>query len=193
MKRRFVFVPFLLIFILSSCRAPQAALATDYVAWDEWVGEETEAYDLKYAWYVSMCATGSPDPTGAAPEGFYADPYVVRFESEKKDYSISADSTAKLTMTRLASGNQDADGNLIYVHQEINMERWNGVEWDRMISTQFAAVPNDTAKDQYMALEDTRESYLDLDRIVTVLTPGKYRAVAYINYEPVYAEFELVE
>ena len=164
----------------------------EYIPAEEWTGLETIAYhedglniDAQYA--VLEHPEGSPDPKRSSHEQAKKyDLSQIAFETQKAQYSLNDDCViAELTLRA------DSEYEKVYYHYVVNVERWNGNGWDRLLllfrwQRAAAAMPF-VERGQSVTLQ------WNLDRTVTKLTPGRYRIVGYVDYVPVYAEFELVE
>lgn len=157
---------------------------TKYIPEKEWTGLETREYSMYDHLLVSAYETGNPDPIFETPVDPDFDLTQIHLQKDQERYSLCTDPGISVVMT-----NGTAED--VAVGERINLERWNGSSWDRMIITYHYMVPaSDTGT---LPAGESREYTLRFADSITVLTPGKYRAVAYVNGEAVYAEFELTE
>lgn len=166
----------------------------------EWNGLETRAYwedepDAIYASYVEAYElTGTPDPqTDPLYVTQNADLSQVRCVTEKTKYSVGTDSHIILNVTYGGGTEGNADSG-VFCHSHVNIERLNGDAWQRLIyipASWYTDVEGNVP--QLLKAGETATRSVAFSCVATKLIPGKYRLVAYVNYEPVYAEFELTE
>ena len=157
-----------------------------YVPEREWSGLETRAYDELYGLYVSSFETGSPDPEYDSMAPVNVDMSQILFISQKEQYSLRED--AKIALLAENTSAETLNASIM-----LNLEQWDGTRWNRMIMSRTFAVLSEESLEFDLSSGENWACEIEFADVITVLTPGKYRAVAYINYEPVYAEFELVE
>ena len=164
-----------------------------YVPESEWSGLETRAYDDRnyIDWgYIASHPEGTPDPKPYRPEDIVDsyDIYNVSASAEKTRYSLKEDNAVKIVLTYSAAGLSDR----IPYDYYLNIDRWNGTEWERMLYVP-KSLQTAVARSQYIKPGESITKSIVLSDVITKLTPGTYRAIAYFNYRPVYAEFELTE
>lgn len=164
----------------------------DYIPAAEWTGLETVAYhedglNIEAHSAVLQYPQGSPDPKRYRHEQVWAyDLSQVVFKTQKEQYSLDDDCViAELTLRA------DSKYDKVYYYYSVNVERWNGSDWDRLIlplrmKGAALAIP-------YVERGQTATLEWHPYWTVTKLTPGRYRIVGYVDYVPVYAEFEFVE
>ena len=157
---------------------------TKYIPEKEWSGLETREYAKQDHLLVSMYETGNPDPVFETPADPDLDLTQIHLQKDQEQYSLRADPDISVVMT-------NASAKDVAVGKRINLERWNGASWDRMIITFNYMVPESDIGT--LPAGESREYTVRFEDSITVLTPGKYRAVAYVNGEAVYTEFELTE
>ena len=167
-----------------------------YVPENEWSGLETKAYDGRSpaVWgYVASHPEGTPDPKpsrqGVASVSY--DINNISARTEKEQYSLQNDATIIITASYAENGLFDE----IYYDYHVNLDRWNGTEWERMLYVPDSLL---TAFAHYQVIErgKTITKGIYLPAVVTKLVSGRYRAILYFgysDYQPVYAEFELTE
>lgn len=157
---------------------------TKYIPAKEWSGLETREYSMQDHLLVSMYETGNPDPVFETPADPDFDLTQIHLQKDQEQYSLRADPGISVVMT-----NGSAED--VAVGGRINLERRNGSSWDRMIITYHYMVP--ASGTGTLPAGESREYTVRFEDSITVLTPGTYRAVAYVNGKAVYAEFELTE
>ena len=172
----------------------QADISNDewwYIPAEEWEGIETREYSALYGDYVASQAHGSPDPQSekTMPE---TDLTLISFRTLEEQYSIESDKAVFFEISYLPP-EQETD-RVIFYYYEMNIEREIDGTWVRMIDTHFY-MRTSTRDPEYVSLESGQPfvGYFSLSNIISKSSPGKYRLVAYVNYQPVYAEFELTE
>lgn len=163
-----------------------------YIPADEWTGLETNAYhenglNMEAAEAARLYPQGSPDPERMRHEPVMDyDLSQIVFKTQKEQYSLDDDCViAELTLRA------DSKYDKVYYYYSVNVERWNGSDWDRLIlplrmKGAALAIP-------YVERGQTATLEWHPYWTVTKLTPGRYRIVGYVDYVPVYAEFEFVE
>lgn len=163
-----------------------------YIPADEWTGLETNAYhenglNIEAAEAARHYPHGSPDPERQRHEPVRGyDLSRITFKTQKAQYSLDDDYVvAELTLRA------DSEYEKVYYHYQINVERWNGCSWDRLILPSHMraadwAIP-------YVERGQTGILKWNPHKAVTKVTPGRYRIVGYVDYVPVYAEFEMTE
>ena len=158
----------------------------------EWRGLETIDHnylDLHY-YCLKLELTGSPDPT--PPEG-YVQPKIdlenIQCKTEQAVYSLSDMSFIYAEVTYVQT--EENKDNSVVLHHLSNLERWNGESWDRLIYFGPDMFVN-TPPNIILSGETQKECFAP-SWFISVVTPGKYRFVAYVDYYPVYAEFEITE
>ena len=163
----------------------------------QWRGLETidhGATDSKTLGYLALWElTGTPDPP--PPEGYVrpeTDLENIICETEKEVYSLSDATIIYVNVTYVQT--EENQNNTVELDHFVNVERWNGESWDRLINFDPEWFLNTSAtKPHFIKSGGSHHEALTLATLMTALTPGKYRLVTYINYLPVYAEFEFVE
>lgn len=164
-----------------------------YAPQDEWIGLETRAYpelNAKASQYILAHPEGNPDHTWDGSTAFAASRVFIT--TNHTEYSIAKDDEIKVTITFANENPPSGKYEKIEVYKYLNLERRNEESWERML---YPIVRNTSAIipwDEVAAGEMLEQSFF-LHNVVTVLTPGKYRIIAYVNSTPVYAEFELTE
>ena len=164
-----------------------------YAPQDEWIGLETRAYpelNAKASQYILAHPGGNPDHTWDGSTAF--DVSRVFITTNRTEYSIAKDDEIKVTITFANEDPPSGKHEKIEVYEYLNLERRNGESWERML---YPIVRNTAATVNWhkVAVGETLEQSFFLHKIITVLTPGQYRIIAYVNSTPVYAEFELTE
>ena len=163
----------------------------------EWRGLETikhKATDSASLNYFARCElTGTPDPT--PPEGYVqpkTDLENITCQSDKEVYSLSDHPVVYLYIS-YAQTEKNKD-NSVELHKLVNLERWNGESWDRLIyygPELFGVYSTDIP--HVIASGETQTEGVTFGSFISAVIPGKYRAVFYVDYYPVYAEFEITE
>ncbi len=150
--------------------------------------------------------TGTPDPKPRQIEGYaYYPEYdasTLTVYATSPGYSISNDQYALITVLDTAPQRQ-----LVPVQPEVNIEKWTGKEWQRMIYSglSFDFRPDTWVPGSYVWSGEAEQTRIELANVIdpstsSTLRPGRYRAVLYVGYEfrdlPYelrYAEFVLTE
>ena len=161
-----------------------------YVPKEEWQGLETTDYRSYEAEYVAAHPNGSPNPQPEDSTVDKVDLSRIEIHTQKEKYSIAADRVMSFEISYLPI--EQDNSRVVFYYHELNVDKKNEETWARLIDTWFTVVSD---QPEYVHLESGEPfiGYFSLDGIINKLTPGKYRLVAYVNYEPVYAEFELTE
>ena len=170
-----------------------AAQTPIYAPQDEWEGLETRAYPELNAMasdYILKHPLGNPDYIWEDDAVF--DVSRVFATTDSIEYSIQKDDEIKITVSFVKEDPPSGKYEKIYVHRYLNLERRSGDTWERLL---YPIVNDDcTARRRHeVIVGEALEMSFFLHGIVTVLTPGQYRIIAYVNSQPVYAEFELTE
>ena len=165
---------------------------TYYLPPEEWKGLETSAYrnlDPAFVNYVHAHPQGTPDPDyivqGTVPG--------ITVETDRTQYSLSRDQeiTVRISYTQAADVAEQTD--TAYINRIMNLERWNGTEWERMLYVTSDLYLEAARAPHTVSVGNSFEKEMSLGECVTLLKPGKYRVVVYVNGIALYAEFELTE
>ena len=182
----------ILILHLMSCSSTDSW----YVSEEKWIGMETHEYEELYAKFVANHPLGSPNPEPDKNRTLKSvDLDCIRFQTKKSQYSLSMDEYVEFEISYILPNNDKTDYKNEYVdyaYYQQNLELWYDESWKRVIDVNNMWEPNPKGK-TILDAGETEEGVFHFGEVITVLTPGKYRLVAYVNYEPVYAEFELTE
>ena len=189
-----------MMFLLTSCQDTDKKTneySNSYVPKDKWEGLETREYpcydDVIQAYVLAYEKTGTPDPQPKEDAGVNSENFQVVCKTTETTYSLANLDLVTVEVTNIKSGNNTAQ-NDIQLHYHLNIERWNGVNWERLLFIPRHLYTNvESQVQQTVSVGETAKETLATKNIITALTPGKYRLVAYVNYQPVYAEFELTE
>ena len=177
---------------ISSFVVPPDYPMTYYLPEEEWNGLETRAYenlDPAFVAYVHNHPQGTPDPEGVK-QGTVSG---ILCETDRAQYSISRDRTLTIQVSYLNSEQQLEQEKSIYVSRVVNLDRWNGSEWERLLYVPEELYIDIAYAPHILTANEAIEMTVSLDSVVTALRPSKYRAILYVGGISVYAEFELVE
>ena len=176
-----------------------------YVPEDEWTGLQTDAYVEYMVENKQMYAKLFPDGGEIRPHGMSNYPVhpLERFEfrMEKETYSLSElehDDVIYYMFRFIKDPDSDAV-EYATIYHDVLLERYNGTEWERLIYVpqffEYSIEPLISWWGEIRSREEMSVRPIELSRLATRITPGKYRAVACVNDENglLYAEFEVVE
>lgn len=165
---------------------------TYYLPSEEWKGLETSAYrnlDPAFVNYVHAHPQGTPDPDyivqGTVPG--------ITVETERTQYSLSRDQEIIVQISYAGTTDVTGQMDLAYIDRIMNLERWNGTEWERMLYVTSDLYLDVARAPHTVSVGNSFEKEMSLGECVTLLKPGKYRVVVYVNNTALYAEFELAE
>lgn len=188
---------FISLFAFSSCSNPRAN-EDYYIPQDEWKGLETNTYDRYDSFFINDIPYGNPDPEYSDEYAPIIHPERIEIKLDKTQYNMTESVLVKVKY--LPAEGENALNEPLYLHSETNLERWNGTSWDRMITTQFNVTKNDIGalnpeipENNLLEVGEIEIRTYDLPLCVTVIVPGTYRVLVYLNNEVFYAEFELTD
>jgi hypothetical protein len=168
-----------------------------YVPKEKWQGQETREYPQgEIARYVASYPHGSPDPVpGENDKWDETDHSRITFQTEKRAYSLGVENTVAFKIAYAESKINNEKDYIVWHRYSQNIEQWQGETWVRLIDVNNIRIPTSTEYAENISIYsgESETGFFSLDGVITRLLPGKYRLVAYVNYEPVYAEFELTE
>ena len=165
-----------------------------YVPQEEWVGLETRAYPELGAMagaYIAAHPNGNPD----IPDSDEANAFMsyVTASMDSSQYSLTMDNEIMITLSFLITENSRSPYEKVSIDRRLNLDRWNGTAWERMLYYSSSLDSGAAKGPHVLYVGKTLEKSFRLQSVITKLTPGMYRLVAYVNTNPVYAEFELTE